>query len=270
MSRTLAQWPPVRLARDCLRRFVEDDIDTHAAALAYQVFLSTLALSIGGLAILGMVANVVDVQVPTGAEEQYHNLTEGGPALAIASLLGLLWTSSTFGRRAAHAFGVIFRSGPVSMARGRLRGLFVALGVIVLVGALPIVSAVIAALNSFGVLNTEVRVLGLAATLALELGLFLAAYVALTRHGPRWPAHLPGALLMTAGWQVFKLAGGLVVAYLVNKSTLVYGAIGSVVALLILMRMTTWLLLFGAELSATLQERPWDREPTGEPAPQAR
>jgi len=255
MSRTLAQWPPVRLARDCLRRFVEDDIDTHAAALAYQVFLSTLALSIGGLAILGMVANVVDVQVPTGAEEQYHNLTEGGPALAIASLLGLLWTSSTFGRRAAHAFAVIFRTGPVSMAGGRVRGLFVALGVIVLVGALPVLTAMLTWLNAFGLLETEVRLLGLTATLALDLALFLTAYVALTPHGPGWRAHLPGAIAMTVGWEVFKIIGELVVGYLVNKSTLLYGAIGSTVALLILLRMTTWLLLFGAELSAVLAER---------------
>ena len=256
MRGTLAQWGPVRLARDCLRRFVEDDVDTHAAALAYQAFLSTLALSIGGLAVLGMVASAVDIEVPAGAEQQFENLTEGGPVLGIVALLGLLWTSSTFGRRAAHAFGLIFRTGPVGMARGRLRGLVVALGVIVLVGALPIVSAVLAALNSFGVLDTPVRLLGLTATIALELALFLAAYVALTPSGgPGWRAHIPGAVVMTLGWEVFKLVGGLIVAYLVNKSTLLYGTIGSVVTLLVLLRSATWLFLFGAELSAVLAER---------------
>lgn len=260
MRGTLAQRAPVRLALECGRRFAQDDADTHAAALAYQLFLSTLALSIGGLAVLGMLAHVVDVEVPAGAEEQFENLAEGGVALGIAALLGLLWTASTFGRRAAHALGVVFRAGPIGMARGRLRGLFVALGVIVLVGALPIVSAVLAALNSFGVLDTPVRLLGLAGTLALELTLFLLAYVALTPSGgPGWRAHLPGALLMTAGWEVFKLVGGLVIAYLVNKSTLVYGAIGSVVALILLLHMAAWLFLFGAELSAVLAECRADR-----------
>ena len=256
MRGTLAQWAPVRLALDCRRRFAEDDADTHAAALAYQLFLSTLALSIGGLAVLGMVAGVIDIEVPEGAEEQYQNLTEGGVALGIAALLGLLWTSSTFGRRAAHALGVVFRTGPVSMARGRFRGLLVALGVIVLVGALPIVSAVLAALNSFAVLDTEVRALGLVATLALELSLFLLAYTALTpRGGPGWRAHLPGALLMAVGWEIFKLVGALVLAYLIDRSTLLYGSIGSVVTLLLLLRMATWLFLFGDELSAVLGER---------------
>jgi uncharacterized BrkB/YihY/UPF0761 family membrane protein len=36
-----------------MRRFTRDDADTHAAALAYQLFLSTSPCAIGGLAILG-------------------------------------------------------------------------------------------------------------------------------------------------------------------------------------------------------------------------
>jgi len=260
MRGTLAQWGPVRLTLEALRRFQGDDADTHAAALAYQLFLSTLALSIGGLAVLGMVAGHVSIDVPEGAEEQWRNLTEGGLVLGLVALGGLLWTTSTFGRRASHAFEVIFRTGPVSTVMGRLRGLVVALGVIVLVGALPVITGVLATLNSVGILDTPVRLLGFTATVVLEFALFLAAYVALTPEGgPGWRGHVPGALLMTAGWEVFKLVGGLVLAYLVSKSTLLYGAIGSVVALLVLLRAATWLFLFGAVLSATLHERP---EPT--------
>lgn len=256
MRRTLAQWGPVRLVLACLRRFAEDDADTHAAALAYQLFLSTLALSIGGLAVLGMVAAHVDIDVPEGAEEQWQNLTDGGLWLGLAALGGLLWTSSTFGRRASHAFAIVFRTGQVGMVRERLQGLLVALGVIVLVGALPVITGVLATLRSFGVLDTPVRVLGFTVTVALELALFLAAYVVLTPEGgPGWRAHVPGSLLMTGGWEVFKLVGGLLLAYLIRKSTLLYGAIGSVVGLLLLLRLATWLLLFGAELSATLRDR---------------
>jgi uncharacterized BrkB/YihY/UPF0761 family membrane protein len=257
MRGTLAQWRPVRLTVDSLPRFTADDADTHAAALAYQLFLSTLALSIGGLAILGMVAGHVGIEVPADAEEQWNNLTEGGVVLGLVALGGLLWTSSTFGRRASHAFEMIFRTGRSTMVRGRLQGLIVALGVTVLVGAMPIVTGIIATLRSLGVLETPVKVLGFAATVAVELALFLAAYVALTPHGgPPWRAHVPGALLMTAGWEVFKLVGGLLLAYLVRKSTLLYGAIGSIVGLLILLRFAMWLFLFGAEVSATLHDRP--------------
>jgi len=260
MRRTLAQWAPVRVALESMRRFTRDDADTHAAALAYQLFLSILALSIGGLAILGLVARVVDIEVPEGSEEQWENLTQGGVGLGLAALAGLLWTTSAFGRRASHAFATIFRTGPVSMLRGRLRGLAVALGVIILIGAVPVITGVLATLRSLGILDTPIRVLGLAATVALELGLFLAAYVALTpQGGPRWQAHVPGALLMTVGWQVFKLVGGLVLSYLLERSTLLYGTIGVVVTTLVLMRSATWLFLFGAELSAVLDGRDRDR-----------
>jgi uncharacterized BrkB/YihY/UPF0761 family membrane protein len=256
MPRTLAQSRPVRVVLTALRRFTADDADTHAAALAYQLFLSTLALSIAALAVLGMVADRVSIEVPEGAEEQWQNLTDGGLVLGLVALGGILWTSSTFGRRASHAFAMVFRTGQPGMVRERLQGLIVALGVIVLVGALPIVTAILATLRADGVLETPVRVLGFTATVAVELALFLAAYVTLTPHGgPKWRAHVPGALLMTAGWEVFKVAGGLLLAYLVRKSTLLYGAIGSVVGLLVLLRIATWLFLFGAELSATLQER---------------
>lgn len=256
MRRTLAQWGPFRLVTDSLRRFQADDADTHAAALAYQLFLSTLALSIGGLAVLGMVANVVTIDVPEGAEEQWANLAEGGALLGLAALVGLLWTSSTFGRRASHAFGTVFRTGPVSMVRGRLQGLIVALGIIVLVGALPLVTGVLASLRSLGVLEEPIRVLGFATTVAVEFALFLAAYVTLTPEGgPPWRAHVPGAVLMTVGWEVFKLVGGLLLAQMFARSTLLYGTIGVVVTVLVLMRVATWLFLFGAELSAELHER---------------
>lgn len=257
MPGTLAQSRPVRVVVSAIRRFAADDADTHAAALAYQLFLSTLALSIGGLAILGMIAGHVSIDPPEGAEEQWHNLTEGGLVLGLVALGGLLWTTSTFGRRASHALGVIFRTGRVGQVRGRLQGLVVAFGVIVLVGALPVITGLLATLNSVGVLDTPVRLLGFTATVVLEFALFLGAYVALTPEGgPRWRTHVPGTLVMTAGWEVFKLVGGLVLAYLVRKSTLLYGAIGAVVALLILLRLATWLFLFGAELSAALRERP--------------
>lgn len=66
---------------------------------------------------------------------------------------------------------------------------------------------------------------------------------------------------MTIGWELAKVTGGLLLAYFVSKATLVYGAIGSVVGLLIVMRYATWLFLFGAELSAIRTER------SGAPAP---
>jgi uncharacterized BrkB/YihY/UPF0761 family membrane protein len=256
MRGTLTQSRLVVLVRAVGARFRRDEIDTHAAALAYQLFLSTLAVSIAGLAVLGVVARHTSVEVPAGAEEQWQNMVDGGIWLGLVALGGLLVTASGFGRRATRALAAVFHTGPVAGAAGYARGLAVAFGVIVLVGALPIVTAILATLRTVGGLEVSGRVLGFGTTVALEFGLFLAAYVTLTPGaGPPWRAHVPGAALMTAGWELSKLAGGILLAYLIDKATLLYGTIGAIVGLLVFLRYAAWLFLVGAELSAVLAGR---------------
>ncbi len=253
--RTLAQSRPAGLARAVWRRYRADDVDTHAAALAYQLFLSTLALSIVALAILGVVAGRIDLEVPERAEEQVRNLTDGGALLGAVALAGLLWTASAFGIRASRALGVVFRTSVERRQLGRVRGILVALGMAVVVGALPILTGVLGTLELRGGLEVPTRAIAFACVVALELCLFLLSYVALTPgHGPGWRRHLPGAIVMTIGWELFKLLGALVLALLVQRATLTYGTIGAVVGLLVFLRLVTLLYLVGAELSAVLDE----------------
>ncbi|HSD49586.1 MAG TPA: hypothetical protein VLE71_07130, partial [Actinomycetota bacterium] len=136
MRGTLAQWPPARVVRATLARSAADDMSTHAAALAYQLFLSTLALSLVALSVYGLVARVASVDVVRGAEEQFDNLTAGGLALGVVSFLGLLWTASALARRAGRALGIVFRSPQRRVAGELLRAIGTTLGLVVVVGAL--------------------------------------------------------------------------------------------------------------------------------------
>jgi len=255
MRGTLAQWAPVRVVREVLVRSTEDDVSTHAAALAYQLFLSTLALSLVALSVLGLIGSNLSVDVPEGAEEQFDNLTQGGLVLGIASFLGLLWTASTLSRRARRALGIVFRTPPENIVRGTLRAIGTTLGLVLIIGVLPLLTGLLAGLQASGVLEVPVRLLGVTATFALELGLFFLSYAALTPPGVAWRTHIPGTIVMTAAWEVFKLLGGLLLAYLVRNATLLYGTIGVVVGLLVMLRIATGLYLFGAELSAVLADR---------------
>jgi uncharacterized BrkB/YihY/UPF0761 family membrane protein len=60
---------------------------------------------------------------------------------------------------------------------------------------------------------------------------------------------------MTAGWELFKLAGGILLAYYVLRASQLYGAIGTVVGLLLFLRLASELFVFGAEVSAVLLDR---------------
>lgn len=254
MRGTLAQWPPVRLVRSVRLRSAEDDVSTHAAALAYQLFLSTLALSLVALSVYGLVARVTSVEVVEGAEDQLENLQEGGVVLGIVSFLGLLWTASALARRAATALGVVFRAPPERVAGRLLRAIGTTLGLVAIVGVLPAATGLITAIEGAGAAEIPFQVLGFATTAVLTFGLFLLSYVVLTPSSGPWRSHVPGALVMTLAGALFELLGGLVVARLVANATLTYGAIGAVVGTLVVLRLTTGLYLFGAELSAALTE----------------
>ena len=88
---TLAQSRLAALARAVRERYRDDEVGTHAAALAYQLFLSTLALSLVGLALMGLAEDVLPFDLPEGTEEQFANLTGGASAtLGIVSFVVLL------------------------------------------------------------------------------------------------------------------------------------------------------------------------------------
>jgi membrane protein len=79
-----------------------------------------------------------------------------------------------------------------------------------------------------------------------------------------WRAHLPGAVLAMLIW----LGGSIAVrAYVVNRSSLSYGALGAPVAALLFFYVTALAVLLGAECNAALRAGP-DRS-AGEDAPKA-
>jgi membrane protein len=251
------------LARDVHSRVRVDDLSTHAAALAYQLFLSTLTLSLVGLALIGLIKDLLPFDLPAGTQEQFANLTKGSATLGIVSLVALLWTASSLSRRASRALAVIFRTGAESVVRTGVRALATTLCLIVLIGALPLVTGVLTAIRLRTGAEMPFRVLGLIATVALEFGVFLLAYAVLTPGHVGWRVHLPGAALMTIGWGLFKVAGGVLLASYVSKATLLYGAIGAVVGLLLVLRLASALFVYAAELSAIVAERRAAAHPAG-------
>jgi uncharacterized BrkB/YihY/UPF0761 family membrane protein len=246
-------WEPARAA---YARYRDDGVDTHATALAYQLFLSTLALSLVALALLGSFDRAsLPFDLPPGTQDQFSNLARGGATLGIASVVVLLWTASALARRVSLALGIVFRTGRFDLVRGGLRSLAMTLGLIVLVGALPILTGLVTAIRAAAGVERPLQLLGFLGVTVLEFGMFLLSYVVLTPGRLGWRAHLPGALVMTAGWDLFKLAGGVFLTAYVSRATLLYGTIGSVVALLVVLRGATWLYLVGAEISALRLER---------------
>ena len=89
--------------------------------------------------------------------------------------------------------------------------------------------------------------------LLVEFGYFLLLYKLLTPSKTlRWRDHLPGAILMTLGFGVLKIVGGILVDRTIEHWSSLYGTIGGIFGLLLIIRLAMWIFLYGAELSSVL------------------
>ena len=78
----------------------------------------------------------------------------------------------------------------------------------------------------------------LCAGLALSVALFLWTFTTLGKQAMGWRAHLPGAILAAAGFELLKVLGTVVLPRTVASSSALYGTLGvlAVLAWLALLR----------------------------------
>ena len=267
MRRTLTQSRLGRRLLAALERFKADDLGTMAAALAFQAFLSLFPLMLLALSVAGFLLaddpaewlrRFFDAVPGIGplVERDLDAVVGARGGLGLIALAGVAWAASGLTGRASDALGRIFRVPGRNVVRRRARSLVAMLVLGAALFAALVASGAIAAIHAEGWWWLPVRALTLVAIAGLELAFFAGTYAVLTpAGGPTLRDHLPGALLMTAGWEILKLVGGVLVVAVVNRSSALYGAIGAVFGLLVFLRVAASLYLVGAELSALLAER---------------
>ncbi len=136
----------------------------------------------------------------------------------------------------------------------------VVLGLLALAGAAAgSAIGVVSSIRLFGAMDVLAPILTTLGTFVLDAGLFLAAYrVFGTRKGPPMSTLVPGALLAGAGWTTLKLVGATYVSSQVSKASELYGALGGVIGLMLLLYLAGRLFVYGAELSAVRAPNPSD------------
>ena len=137
------------------------------------------------------------------------------------------------------------------MNRFRAVLLTVVLGAVVIGGS--VVGAVLQSFDLHGLIAVPAWIVVRFLLLVVEFGYFLLLYKLLTPSKTlRWRDHLPGAILMTLGFGVLKIVGGLLVDLTVEHWSSLYGTIGGIFGLLLVIRLAMWIFLYGAELSSVL------------------
>ncbi len=276
----MATWRFVKFLKALIKEVGEDDLSGGAAELAYKLFLALFPFLIFVAALGGFIADALNIQNPTDQlinqigsslpadvisvlRKQMHQVVEGkNSALLSVGILGALWSSAS---GVGTVMKVMNRIYDARESRGRLRRYATAIGLTLVAGVSILASVVLLVVGeayginiaqSIGFSGSDATLITLARWPVIVLMLLLAVAV-LFWAAPnvtlpfRWLS--PGALVFVALWLPFTYFFGLYVANFGSYNA-TYGTLGGVVVLLVWLYLSSFILLFAAEINAVLAE----------------
>ena len=253
-----------------------DNVGLIAAGVAFYGFLALVPLLGAVVLSYGLIAdpqtvianvNQLTAVMPTDAAklvgEQLMNVvqsSDGKKGFGLLLALGL----ALFGAR--NGAGGVITSLNVAYEEEEKRGFIkvnlLALGITLAAVVVALVAAVaIAALGQLQALLPGapgvVVVIGKLATYALLLAAGAGAAATLYRFGPsrsqaRWLWLTPGSAFAALGWLLLSIGFGLYVANFGNYNA-TYGSLSAVVVMMTWLYLSSYILVFGAELNAELE-----------------
>ena len=254
-----------------LKKFGEDRAGQLAALIAYYGFFSLFPLLLVFVTLSGILFRESDMQdrLVDAALSQFpvigdqlranvQSLPDKGVALAIG-IGGALWAGLA-GIKAAqnamdHVWDVPMKrqpSFPIAVLRAVL--MLLTLGVFVLFASF--LGGVAAGTEDAPL---AVRLGGIVGTLALNISIFLVAYLVLTVADVRWRDVLVGALFAGIAWTVLQALGGYVIGHRLESARETYGFFAVVIGLLTWIYAGAQVTLLGAEMNVVRARRLWPR-----------
>jgi membrane protein len=270
----------------------EDNVTLLAAGVAFYAMLAIFPAIIAVVTVYGMVAdpNQVESQVsefakglPSGADalltEQLGNVVDAGrQALSIGlaiSLLAVLWSASSGVQGLVKGLNLVYDE---QETRGflKLRGLSLLLtlgAILVTVVALALITVFPGVVDGLGLGQAGELAASIARWVILALLVLVAVAVlyrfAPDRANPRWRWVSWGAVVALVLW----LLGSVGFSWYVDnfgKYNQTYGALAAVIILLLWLFLSSFAVLFGAELDAEIERQTARDTTTGPDRPLGR
>jgi YihY family inner membrane protein len=269
--------PALALPLGVVKKFGDDEGGSMVSLIAYRAFFSLFPLLLLMTTILGYVlagdeelrkevVNSTLSQFPIiGNQLKGGSLKGSGIALAVGivgSLLAglgvVLETEQTFNR----CWGV-----PKSAERGFLGSRVRAIGLLVVLGGLAVVSTIVSGLAAGGAdfLGAGGEIAGLGIATALNLFVFGAVFRLLTTDTVELKALIPGVIVATVGWEILQVAGGWYISHEVKNASAVYGTFALVIGLLAWIHLGAMFVVLGAETNVVRTRKLWPRSLLGDP-----
>ncbi len=266
-----------KILQRTLARYGETQASEAAAGLAYYLFFSLFPLLLvlvttatyvwkldSGQAFQQAV-NFISQAVPISRSVISDNLQavlQQRGTIGIVSLIGTIWSASS-------AFAVLTRNVNQAWSQTKERGfLKQRLTALAMVGVLVLLLFLSLAASAVGRLVPRLNlanpqldffktvlwslVLSQVLPFLLSMLLFVALYRWVPAAKPSWRAVLWGAGVTTVAWELAKAGFSWFVSSGLSSYNLVYGSLGSVVALIFWVYLSASVALFGAHLTAAI------------------
>lgn len=255
-----------------VQKFRADRAGYLATLVAYYAFFSLFPLLLVLVSVLGfllgdnsrfrerILSSVLATQIPVIGNQINRSVTEiRGSGLALAlGIAGTLIAGTSVIHALQHGMNEIWdvpRRRRPNLIVARLQGL----AFLALLGTGVVASTLIAGIGgtSRGILPLGLRAAGLAASVALNFGMFLVAFRFLTTAQITIRQVVPGALFAAFGWAVMQVGGGYVIRTLLPRATYLYGFFAIVLGLMTWLFVGSNLTLLAAEVNVVKARRLW-------------
>ena len=244
------------------RKFSDDQAGNLAALIAYYAFLSTFPLLLVLVTVLGMVLsgnprlqqdvlNSALTEFPVIGQQlrsNVHSLGRSGLSLAIGLVLTFLGARGVANamQNAMNQVWEVPRHARPGFPSSWLRSF----ALMAIIGLGVIVTTVLSGFGSWSghtLLGPWGKVLGIAVSLLLNIGLFWLGLHVATAADVTWRQLRLGAILSAIVWQALQYLGGYVVAHSLRHASATYGIFGLVLGLLAWFHLQAQLTLYAVE-----------------------
>ncbi len=268
---------PLAIVMATVKKFSDDQAGNLAVTVAFYAFFSLFPLLLVFVTVLGFVlagdhqlmrtvsGSVLGSFPVIGSTIQGEHLRGDVVALVVGIALSL-WSGSGVTGAMSTALEQVWeipRTRRANFFQKKIRGLLL----LVVLGAMFAIGSAASGVVSGGLGGWPLKVVGVLASLVINLGLFLASFQLLCEQPPDWRDVLPGAVLAALFWTALQAGGGIYIAH-IRHSNNVYGTFALVLGLLTWLHLGTQLTLYAVEFSTVLTGRRWPRSLFSNPGEQ--
>lgn len=255
------------------KKFSEDQSANFAAMIAFWAFFSVFPLFLVLVTLLAIFLPESDKDSVLTHVAQLFPLLDPTTVSGLSGawwtiVLGLataLWSGSGVVRTAQFAFNSVWGTEP-DQQPGLVKQMIRSVSVLATVGLGLVLTTLLSGLvasSASGVhLGAAGRVGGYVLSLALDVGIFLAAFRILTEREVSTRDVLPGALLSGIAFFVLQELSTLIISRYLKNAQATYGHFATVITILWWFYLQSMITLLGAQLNVVLKEHSYPRSLT--------